>query len=105
MYNRPEAKTKQYKRWVYLVIVRCKGKCIACGARTKCAHHIESFDWAYSLRYDPKNGVLLCTGKKGKYGVGCHNHFHKLYGYGNNTRYQLKNYLALYHNKNLDDYN
>ena len=104
MIYRPEKYTKEYKRWVSLVIRRCKGKCVACDRPSKCAHHINGWNWCYALRYEPTNGVILCTGRKGKYGMGCHNHFHQLCGYGFNTEDQLRGYLALYHNKNVNDY-
>ena len=54
-----------------------------------CSHHLESYDKNKELRIDITNGVCLCEH--------CHEEFHKVYGYGNNTKEQ---YIEFKENKN-----
>ncbi len=51
------------------------------------AHHIESWGSCEELRVDKNNGITFC--------VTCHHDFHKKYGYGNNTREQLNEFLKM----------
>jgi hypothetical protein len=94
-FNRPETTTKIYKDWQTIVRKFFRFKCCICGLKSAITHHLDGWNWAYTSRYDPKNGVIVC--KKH------HNEFHKIYGRGNNTRYQFDCYLRLYHNKKLED--
>jgi len=91
---------ERHVEWSRAVRDRDGDRCVACGkwSRWCNAHHMDSFDWAVSARYDTKNGVTLCSGKKG-----CHNEFHKLYGTKNNTRWQFDAYLRSYHGKGIED--
>ncbi|WP_418041107.1 HNH endonuclease [Paenibacillus xylanilyticus] len=61
-------------------------KCGQCSRRGMQAHHIESFNSAFELRYDVSNGVTLC--------ISCHSDFHYIYGKGNNTRSQLTEWMG-----------
>ena len=49
------------------------------------AHHIESYRANPTLRTEISNGITLCET--------CHKDFHHQYGYGNNTRAQLIEFL------------
>ena len=53
------------------------------------AHHLNSYDWCIDGRTNVDNGVTIC--KK------CHKNFHKLFGYGNNTKEQYEEFLSLIH--------
>lgn len=49
------------------------------------AHHIESYTSNKDLRIDVNNGICFCNN--------CHIKFHRIYGYGNNTRAQWYQFL------------
>jgi len=49
------------------------------------AHHIENFANKKKLRFEDSNGITLCKE--------CHDKFHKIYGYQNNNREQLTEFL------------
>ena len=53
------------------------------------SHHLDGYDWCKERRIDINNGVCLCEN--------CHKEFHKIYGYGNNTKEQ---YIEFKENKN-----
>lgn len=95
-----DLKDKRHIEWSKAVRSRDNSKCIACGKKTKwCnAHHMDSYDWAVSLRFEVSNGVTLCSGRNG-----CHTDFHKKYGNKNNTRSQFAEYLMVYHGKKFGD--
>jgi hypothetical protein len=93
---RPECQTKEYKKWLSTVIKRCRAKCIICSKYSKICHHLDSWDWCFALRYEPRNGVVLCHHH--------HKEYHDKFGYGNNNRYQFDGYLRYYYNKKLEDY-
>lgn len=50
-------------------------------------HHLNSYNWDKENRTNIDNGVTLC--KK------CHKKFHNIYGYGNNTKQQYKEFKEL----------
>lgn len=54
-------------------------------------HHIFNFASYFDLRFDISNGITLC--KK------CHDEFHKKYGYKNNTKEQIIEFLNYASNK------
>jgi hypothetical protein len=93
-----DMKDPRHVEWSRAVRDRDKDKCVACGkwSRWCNAHHMDSYDWAVSARYDVSNGVTLCSGKNS-----CHMEFHKKYGTKNNTRWQFDAYLYNYHGKSL----
>ena len=54
------------------------------------AHHYELSEAKYwKNSYDISNGVSLCSN--------CHKEFHKIYGYGNNTKQQYIKFKENYH--------
>lgn len=65
-------------------------KCDSCGYGNPLAldaHHLESYDNNPELADDLSNGVCLCKN--------CHTVFHKMYGFGNNTKEQYLEYKEL----------
>ena len=75
-------------RWKTKIYERDNYKCKKCGydeGRILVAHHIYSWNSHKKLRYVSNNGVTLCGT--------CHKDFHKNYGYGNNTRKQLTQWI------------
>ncbi len=74
-------RTDTYKRDDYT----CQ-KCFIRGGDLN-AHHVEDYAGNKKLRLDEKNGITLCKC--------CHVEFHKKYGYGNNTRQQLNEFLGI----------
>lgn len=77
------------KEWAKNVYERDFWTCQKCNIKTKRlnAHHILSWDVNPDHRYDVSNGITLCKD--------CHVTFHKTYGYGNNNRSQLDNFLGV----------
>ena len=49
------------------------------------AHHLNSYNWDKEHRTDINNGITLCNK--------CHKEFHKIYGYGKNTKEQFENFI------------
>ena len=76
-----------YKKWKKLVYEKYNYTCEICGNSYKAslnAHHKDGYNWCKERRIDLTNGVILCDN--------CHNGFHKIYGYGNNTEKQWEEY-------------
>jgi len=81
---------EEEKDWRLSIFLRDKRFCQKCGMKGKRsipinAHHILSYTDNPELRFDINNGITLC--KK------CHTEFHRFFGYGNNTKEQLKIFL------------
>lgn len=76
-------------KWREEVYKRDDYTCQVCNERSTLlnAHHLNSWDTHESERFDTDNGITLCEK--------CHIEFHKLYGYGNNTRKQFSKYMNL----------
>lgn len=88
--ERKEGKDNLWRKTVY---IRDNYTCQVCNAKSisgrevyLIAHHIEAYNTSPKLRYDINNGVTLCQG--------CHMNFHKLYGFGHNTKEQFFEYKA-----------
>lgn len=71
-------RNKVYKRDKYTCQV-----CNQVGGKLN-AHHLDGWNWAIDKRFDTDNGVTLCEG--------CHDEFHNIYGKGNNTKEQFKEF-------------
>lgn len=82
-----ERKYEEYYNWRKSVFIRDNYTCQCCGKCTGdlVAHHLDGYNWCINKRTDINNGVTLCTI--------CHSDFHNFYGYGNNTREQLEEYI------------
>ena len=77
------------RRWAYSVKRRDGNKCRICdSAKFVCAHHIESFGSNKKLRDKISNGFSMCLEH--------HNDFHKKYGFGNNTKSQIHEFIENY---------
>lgn len=83
-------KQQGYNEWAYKVKELADFTCDCCGQRngTHHSHHLEGYNNNKHLRLDIHNGVCLCER--------CHKEFHKIYGYGNNTKEQ---YIEFKENK------
>jgi len=75
--------------WTKDTLIKNDYTCQKCFQRggTLNAHHILNYATNEELRFDDDNGITLC--KKH------HIEFHKKYGYRNNTREQLEEFLGL----------
>ena len=69
--------------WRKQVFERDNYTCQHCGKEThnNRAHHKDGYNWCIDRRHDVDNGVTLCKE--------CHDEFHHIYGYGNNTEQQF----------------
>jgi len=82
----------EFRIWRELVFERddwtCQ-KCLISSGSGKAVdlnpHHIQNFSNNDKLRFDTNNGMTLCRD--------CHYKFHKMYGYQDNTREQLQEFL------------
>lgn len=81
---------KEYRmsKWRRAVYDRDHYTCKKCGDATGHnlnAHHIYSRNTHPNLTYVSRNGITLCEP--------CHKKFHKIHGYGNNTKKQLTEFM------------
>ena len=88
-------KIEGYNDFVRETLKRDNYTCQYCGhySTNLIVHHLNGYDNFKDQRVDIKNGITLC--KK------CHKEFHKLYGYGNNTKKQFEEFMKN-KNKTLD---
>ena len=80
--------TEGSKQWIKDVYERDNYTCQCCGDNrggNLNAHHLNGHHWDKEHRTDVDNGVTLCED--------CHKEFHKIYGYGNNTIAQFREFL------------
>lgn len=80
----------EYNEWRQVIYKRDNYTCQKCGSNKSGslnAHHIQPYRDNPTLRTEISNGITFC--KK------CHKKFHHLFGYGNNTRAQLINFLKM----------
>lgn len=73
-------------KWRNQVFEKYNYECQICFEDTgkSVAHHMDSYDWAKDRRLDVSNGVCLCERH--------HKEFHGIYGYGNNTEEQYRQF-------------
>lgn len=78
----------EYQKWRQSVYERDDYTCQCCGIRGEniVAHHILNFAEHKELRTELSNGITLCE-------VNCHRPFHNEYGYRNNNRQQLDEFI------------
>lgn len=97
-------KYPEYYAFLKLVMERDEYNCQVCGKHSKWGdglnvHHLNGYHWDGENRTNEDNGVTLC--KK------CHKKFHRIYGYGNNTKEQFieyeKNHRVLFLMSNNDN--
>lgn len=81
--------TLKNKRWTKYIYKKYNYICQKCNHRggQLNAHHIESWAFNKKLRLVKTNGITFCKD--------CHYIFHKTYGYKNNNKQQLEDYLNL----------
>lgn len=80
---------RQGRRWAVAVKERDNFKCrvTSCNISVNLvAHHLDGYDKYEEKRYEINNGITLCRD--------CHIEFHRLYGFGNNTKEQFKEWLS-----------
>lgn len=83
LHENTEWRTKVFKRDNYTCkLTGEKGKLVA--------HHLDGYDWCIEKRFDISNGITLRED--------IHKLFHKLYGYGGNTREQFEEFKQRYLN-------
>ena len=76
----------EYNKWRETVKKRDNYMCQFCGLPIELnAHHIESYNNNPELGTTLSNGITMCNE--------CHNNFHHQYGYGNNTKQQLIEFI------------
>lgn len=86
----------EYYSWRNEVYERDNYICICCGydkGHNLNAHHLNGYNWDKEHRTDVNNGVTLCKN--------CHDKFHNIYGYGDNTKEQFEEFYKDEFNKNL----
>jgi len=79
--------TSKYKKWRKKIYAKDNYICQNCFQKGKYlnAHHIKNYTGNKKLRFIKSNGITLCNI--------CHTKFHKMYGYKNNDKQQLKEFL------------
>lgn len=89
-------KSEEYQEWRREVYKRDNYICQCCGAKHKRvnAHHLNGFNWCIKDRIRVSNGITLCDD--------CHNHFHSIFGRGNNTKEQFDKYILAYFGGTLE---
>lgn len=80
-----ERKLPEYAEWRKAVYEKDNYTCQCCKNErggVLVAHHLNGYNWDVENRFNPDNGVTLCED--------CHIEFHKMYGFGNNTKKQFE---------------
>lgn len=77
---------KGYNKWRKDVYKKYNYTCVCCGNKENInTHHLNSYNSDKLNRANIENGVVLCEK--------CHKKFHSIYGYGNNTKEQFKQFF------------
>lgn len=87
--DREKHRDQRHAEWAYEVKLRDNFTCQCCKtikSGSLISHHLNGYNWDKEHRYDVDNGVTLCES--------CHKHFHSIYGYGNNTKEQFKEFIS-----------
>ena len=80
---------EEYTKFVKKVLVRDNYTCKCCGkyeSGKAIVHHLDGYNWCIEKRTEETNGITLCEN--------CHDNFHTIYGYGNNTREQFEEWIG-----------
>lgn len=83
----------EYDYWRRKVYERDLFTCQVTGEKSKgniVAHHLDGYNWCIEKRFDIDNGITLKED--------IHRLFHKIYGYGGNTREQFEEFRQRYLN-------
>ena len=90
--NRRIRKGIDFRLWRESVYIRDNWTCQKCGSKNEKGqrtylhpHHIKNFSDFPELRFAIDNGITFCQK--------CHTKFHKKYGYSNNNKEQLEEFL------------
>lgn len=79
-------KYPEYTKWKHEVHKRDNYMCVICNSSHKVhAHHIENYSENKEKQLSVENGITLCPE--------CHVDFHNKYGYRNNNKLQLEEYI------------
>lgn len=79
----------EYRIWRLNVYERDNFICQCCGydkGGILVAHHLDGWNWNKIDRFNVDNGITLCSL--------CHDDFHLMYGYGDNTKEQFEDFMA-----------
>lgn len=81
-----ERKYPEYYSFVRNVKIRDNYTCVCCGySGYVVAHHLDGYSWCVEKRTDVNNGISLCNN--------CHDDFHSIYGFFNNTEEQFCSFM------------
>lgn len=86
----------EYIEFTRRVLARDNNVCYCCGQKDTEIHHLNGYNWYIEGRLDESNAVTLCKN--------CHSNFHSIYGKGDNTKEQFKEWLG-YAIDDLEKYN
>ena len=78
----------EYDDFIEAVYERDNYTCQCCGDNrggNLNAHHLNGYNWDKENRTNPNNGITLCEK--------CHKEYHSVYGYGDNTVEQFREFL------------
>jgi len=79
---------RELEEWRLSIFERDDYTCQNCNIRGTilAAHHLEAYNRSRHLRTDIDNGITLCQN--------CHVDFHKMFGFGSNTRKQFLEFVG-----------